>query len=172
MSGPAGPGEVDALITDTYLESLLAARDRRARDAPSVSELDPGVRAAAARLAEAVVRVHPSFRFEERLAARLSAAAAAMALPRAAGDDGQGSNTGAGPRTIFGPIDPLSVLGPIDPLDLDDPARPEEPAGIPRRPLLIGGTLASAALSIAGAAIVAWRWNRAANAGHSRVRLV
>ncbi len=166
MAGPTGPGEVDALITDTYLESLLAARDHRAWDAPSVSELDPGVRAAAARLADAVVRVHPSFRFEERLAARLSAAAAAMALPRAAGDDGGGSATGAGA------LGALAPFGSLDPLDLNDPARPEEPAGIPRRPLLIGGTLASAALSIAGAAIVAWRWNRAANAGQSRVRLV
>ena len=171
MTGPAGPGEVDALITDTYLESLLAARDRRAWDAPSVSELDPGVRTAAARLAEAVVRVHPSFRFEERLAARISAAAATMTLPRAAGDDGSGS----GARAISGLDDALgapSRLGPIDPLDLEDPARAEEPAGIPRRPLLIGGTLASAALSIAGAAIVAWRWNRTANADHSRIRLV
>lgn len=168
MGQPAGPGEVDALITDAYLESLLAARQRRAWDAPSVAELDPEVRAAAARLADAVVRVHPSFRFEERLAGRLSAAAATIALPRAAGDDGL--ELAIGPTGAAFAVD-ASGLGPLGQFDLDDPAHPELAGGIPRRPLLIGGTLASAALSIAGAAIVAWRWNRAANGGHSGVRL-
>lgn len=166
---PAGAGEVDALITDAYLESLLAARQRRAWDAPSVAELDPTLRAAAGRLADAVVRVHPSFRFEERLASRLAEAAAGLALPRAVGD--RGLELATGPTGASFEID-RSGLGPIDPLDLDDPARPEEAGGIPRRPLLIGGTLASAAISIAGAAIVAWRWNRAANGGSSGVRLI
>ncbi len=169
MGQPVGLGEVDALITDAYLESLLAARQRRAWDAPSVSELDPEVRAAAARLVDAVVRVHPSFRFEERLASRLAAAAATIALPRAAGDEGLELATGTAGATFA--LDG-SGLGALGPLDLDDPAHPELPAGIPRRPLVIGGTLASAALSLAGAAIVAWRWNRAANGGHRGVRLV
>ena len=169
MGQPVGPGEVDALITDAYLESLLAARERRAWDAPSVSELDPEVRAAAARLAEAVVRVHPSFRFEERLATRLSAAAATIALPRAAGDEGLEITVGTtGPSFVLDG----SGLGPLGPLDIDDPAHAELLGGIPRRPLLIGGTLASAALSIAGAAIVAWRLNRSANGSHHGVRLV
>ena len=69
---PPETGEIDALVTDGYLDSLLAARERRALDSPSVAELDPSVRLAAARLAETAARVHPSFRFEERLAARLA----------------------------------------------------------------------------------------------------
>jgi hypothetical protein len=169
---PPQAGQVDALITDDYLESLLTARERRAVDVPSVAELDPGVRLAAARLAGAAARVHPSVRFAERLAGRLADAAAQMTLARAAGESGALAPTPAG-----SPIDLASSglrstgLGPIDVLDLTDPARPEEFAGIPRRPLIIGGTLASAALSIAGAAIVAWRLNRAAHAGSRRVRL-
>lgn len=168
---PPQAGQVDALITDHYLESLLTARERRADDVPSVVELDPAVRLAAARLADAVARVHPSFRFEERLAARLADAAARMTLARAAGESG----AALAPSAAGDPIDLAGLggtgLGPIDALDLADPARPEEFAGIPRRPLIIGGTLASAALSIAGAAIVAWRHNRAAHAGSDRVRL-
>jgi hypothetical protein len=160
-------GEIDALVTDGYLESLLAARDRRAIDAPSVAELDPDVRRAAAGLADSVRRVHPSFRFEERLAARLAEAAARMSLARAAGAEGAEPSPGATVELELAG----SALGPVDPLDLTDPARPEEIAGLPRRPLLIGGTLASA-LSIAGAAIVAWRLNRAGHAEQESVRLV
>ena len=151
---PREAGEIDALVTDGYLESLLAARERGAVDSPSVAELDPAVRWAAAQLAAATTRVHPSFRFEDRLAARLADAAARMTLARAVGAE---DAAGIGPASIV-ELD-LSPLGPVDTLDLVDPARPEELAGIPR-PLLIGGTLASAALSIAGAAIVAWRLNR------------
>ena len=168
---PPQAGQVDALITDDYLESLLAARERRAEDVPSVAELDPGIRRAAARLVESAARVHPSFRFEERLSARLAEAATRMTLARAAGESG----VAPAPATA-GPIDLASSglggsgPGPIDVLDLADPARPEEFAGIPRRPLIIGGTLASAALSIAGAAIVAWRINRAGH-GSDRIRL-
>jgi len=169
---PREAGEIDALVTDGYLESLLVARERRAVDTPSVAELDPAVRWAAAQLAAATTRVHPSFRFEDRLAARLADAAARMTLARAAGAE---DAAGVGPVPIveldlaLSPLGPVGPLGPIDPLDLVDPARPEELAGIPR-PLLIGGTLASAALSIAGAAIVAWRLNRTPR-GSGRIRL-
>ena len=79
--------DVDALVTDRYLDALLAAADRRADDAPSDADLDPGVRDAARVLGRSLVRVHPSFRFEERLASRLAGLAAAQArmpsLPRA-----------------------------------------------------------------------------------------
>jgi hypothetical protein len=171
---PPQAGQVDALITDDYLESLLTARERRAEDVPSVAELDPGVRRAAARLADAAARVHPSFRFEERLAARLADVAARMTLARAAGEGGGTLVPVApeGPIELAGPGLGGTALGPIDILDLADPARPEEFAGIPRRPLIIGGTLASAALSIAGAAIVAWRHNRATHSVADRVRLI
>jgi hypothetical protein len=130
--------EVDALVTDRYLESLLAAYERRASDAPSDAELDPTVRLVAARLGADLIRVHPSFRFEERLAARLAEAGQRPAHAEMA----------RGPEAA--------------PIPLLDPARPESPAGRPRRPFLIGGTLASAALTIVGAAIVAWRLRRPA----------
>lgn len=163
---PREAGEIDALVTDGYLESLLTARERHALDTPSVAELDPAVRRAAARLTLGVVRVHPSFRFEDRLAARLAGAAARMSVARAAGDDVLETL----PESAIEFDLAGSGLGPVDPLDLIDPARPEEDGGIPR-PLLIGGTLASAALSIAGAAIFAWRLNRTPRGGSERVRL-
>jgi hypothetical protein len=162
---PRELGEVDALVTDGYLESLLAARDRRATDAPSLAELDPSVRFAAIRLAEAAARVHPSFRFEERLAASLAEAAARMSLARAVGDVPEASPAGSVE------LDPTPTIPAAGPLGLADPARTSELGGFARRPLLIGGTLASA-LSIAGAAIVAWRLNRAGHAESETVRLV
>ena len=71
--------EVDALVADRYLDALLAAVDRHADDAPSDATLDPDVREAARVLRASLVRVHPSFRFEERLAGRLAELAASQA---------------------------------------------------------------------------------------------
>jgi hypothetical protein len=145
--------EVDALVTDRYLESLLAAYEWRASETPSDVELDPTVRLVAARLGADLIRVHPSFRFEERLAGRLAQVGQRLAL--AAAPQSQDEPEAA-------PFDLARRIGLEDlaTIDLLDPARPESPGGLPRRPLLIGGTLASAALSIAGAAIVAWRLRR------------
>ena len=180
---PRDGAEIEALVTDRYLESLLSARDRRATDAPSVMGLDPSVRMAAARLGGNLTRVHPSFRFEERLAARLAQAAARMTLAAAAGAERDGAPIGLAHRAGLPDLASPDLAGPdlagLDPdlagLDPLDPARPEAPGGLPRRPLLIGGTIASAALSIAGAAFVAWRLSRpadpmtrAARAAHSR----
>jgi len=133
--------EVDALRTDRYIEALLAGEAARADAVPADVELDPQVRAAAHELARALVRVHPSFRFEERLAARIAEAARSMRLAPAAGGD-----VVLPLRLPLGDASGLSSL----------------PAGVgldPRelRPLLIRGALTSAALSLAGAAWVAWR---------------
>jgi hypothetical protein len=156
--------DVEALVTDRYLEALLSAGDRGAVDTPSAAELDPLVRAAALRLAVDLTRVHPSFRFEERLAGRLADVAARMSLARVAGE-----TAGAVPPP--GTEDrPSRTLARVDPLDLLDPARPEATAGQDRRPLIIGGTIASAAISIAGAAIVAWRLSRPG--GHPAARAI
>lgn len=148
--------EVDALRTDRYLEALLAQRDgsgapegpapggpanepgRMVHDEPAV---DAALRSTVASLDRALVRVHPSFRFEERLARRLAEVADAMRVSEAAGAEGAR----------------VPVVLPFDPGV--DPADPElgGPAGaLPTvaRPLLIG------ALSLAGAAIVAWRFGR------------
>jgi hypothetical protein len=133
--------DVDALQTDRYLDSLLSA-DRDAVDAPADSGLDPVIRQVATRLRLHLVPVHPSFRFEERLANRLAEVAGTMRLADAAGAESA-------------PVATRPVgLDPFEDLFGDDVAARA-------RPLLIGGALTSAALSIAGAAFVAWRRTRA-----------
>ncbi|HEX9550518.1 MAG TPA: hypothetical protein VF971_05455, partial [Candidatus Limnocylindrales bacterium] len=75
--------EVEALVTDRYLDSLLAAGEMGATPGPGPSPglrgrrpradelaLDDAVRLASARLTRDLPRFHPSFRFEERLAVR------------------------------------------------------------------------------------------------------
>jgi hypothetical protein len=146
--------EADALLTDQYLESLLAADDRRAADAPADASLDRSVRDAATRLRRNLVRVHPSFRFEERLAGRLSDVARSMRLAPAAGGGATVAIRQVGRNQ--GDFDPLA-----DPGDSDDTTARS-------RPLLIGGALTSAALSIAGAAFVAWRRTRPARSPMAR----
>ena len=80
--------EVEALLTDRYLESVLA-RARRLDLGPADADLDRGVSDVASdRLRRDLVRVHPSFRFEERLALRLADAAAALRMPAAVGAEG------------------------------------------------------------------------------------
>ena len=126
-------GEVEALITDRYLDSLLAVRptDGAPLDDPGLS-VGAAVRAVSRRLATDLPRFHPSFRFEERLALRLAEVAASMRLPVAAGGEGQ--------------------IVPIRPLE---PATPDDDRGDPR-PLIIGGAVAASAISLAGAWL-AWR---------------
>jgi len=148
MTGaPAGRDghEVEALVTDRYLEALLAAHARGADHGPTPHDPDDAVRRTADRLARDLPRFHPSFLFEEALAARLAAHARRMRLPAAAGAEGL--------------IVPLPT-GPL--MDLLGGDAAEAPAGYGRRPLIIGGALTSAALSLAGAAYVAWRLNRPA----------
>ncbi len=141
--------EEAAIVTDHYLESLLAAGDRRAIDAPSDALLHPALRAAARTLRRDLVRVHPSFRFEERLAATLHQAAMRSRLPVAAGGETVIAFPQLGPGPEWVAFDPLG----------DAPADPDDVLGL-SRPILIGGAVASAALSVAGAAIVAWRLSR------------
>jgi hypothetical protein len=132
-------GENEAFIVDRYLESLLA---RRPAD---VTDLPPQLRSTAAALVEALPRYHPSFRFEESLAARLAGAADLVgAAAPAAGELIPFPATTATTATPTTPATPL--------LDL-------RPATM-RRPTVIGGVLTSAAISLAGAAYVAWRRSR------------
>jgi hypothetical protein len=158
--------QVDALVADRYLDALLAAAERRADDAPADPSLDPDVREAARVLRGALVRVHPSFRFEVRLATRLAELAAAQA--------GRGRLVAGGGTVVPFPgllageseVDPdlAAILrGDLDPWaaedeDEDDDAR----AALDRRPLLVTGAITSAALSLAGVAWVAWRASRPA----------
>jgi hypothetical protein len=140
---PGRDADVDALRTDRYLDSLLAAADRHANHVPADAAIDEPLRHAAARLRRDLVRVHPSFRFEERLAARLATEAASTQLAPAAGAEGS-----------------IAAI----PITLDE--EPDEDEGF--RPLLIGGALTSAALSIAGAAYVAWRRARPSRLSRAR----
>jgi hypothetical protein len=123
--GPtARDGEIEALVVDRYLESLLSREPLDQRDIPA------DLLETARHLASGVRRYHPSFRFEEDLAARL----AAMASDR----------TG---RLIEFPVVATRALAAGD----------ERAATV--RPVVIGG-VTSAALAIAGAAYVAWRRGR------------
>lgn len=116
-----GEPDIEALIVDRYLESLLA---RRPTDPSGVAA---DLRATAQRLTAELPRHHPSFRFEEALAARLAAVAN---------------------RIEAGEVVDLSM-------PRADHERADH-AGL-TRPVVIGGVITSAALSIAGAAFVAWR---------------
>jgi hypothetical protein len=170
--------QVDALVADRYLDALLAAAERRADDAPSDAALAPDLRHAARVLRRSLVRVHPSFRFEERLATRLADLAAVQSGSALAA-------SGGGTIIRFPAADPAAaataaaVPGTEDPLldailrgDLDptDPATTGRAAVGPvdRRPILVGGAaITSAAISIVGVAFVAWRASRTdARPGH------
>lgn len=117
-----GEPDIEALIVDRYLESLLA---RRPADPVGVAA---DLRATAERLTAELPRHHPSFRFEEALAARLAAVAG---------------------RIEAGELVDL----PLPPAGRDGSGERASLA----RPVVIGGVITSAALSIAGAAFVAWR---------------
>jgi hypothetical protein len=124
-AGPsARDGEIEAFVVDRYLESLLSREPLDERDIPA------DLLATARQLASGVRRYHPSFRFEEDLAAKL----ATMASER----------TG---RLIEFPVAATRALAAGD----------ERAATV--RPVVIGG-VTSAALAIAGAAYVAWRRGR------------
>jgi hypothetical protein len=163
--------EVDALQTDRYLDALLAAAERHAVDTPSAAEIDPALRVAVRRLRRDLVRVHPSFRFEERLARRLAETAARI---RAA----DGREAAWSPAEAAPSEDAMRLA--IDPA-IDPTIDPSlDPAALSRRrPLLVGGAMASAALSLAGAAIVVARrrsrpvppMTRAARAAHRATRV-
>jgi hypothetical protein len=190
--------EIDALQTDRYLDALLSAAERRADDVPADAAIDPTLRLAARRLRDELVRTHPSFRFEERLARRLADAALRMRLATAAGGEAEATVIPfpapllADPALAAELANPelAALFGPPYAVGLaDGTARdaagggatksgtgaavaassqvPADAAAWPfgpfaARPLLVGSALTSAALSLAGAAFVAWRLTRGA----------
>lgn len=174
--------EIDALQTDRYLDALLSAGERRANDVPADPAIDPTLRLAARRLRDELVRTHPLFRFEERLARRLADAAARMQLANATGGEAQAAVIPF-PAPALAPavVDPAlaaelanrelaALLGAAaaaaaadtDAASAGTVPQPLRPASAVARPLLVGGALTSAALSLAGAAFVAWRRRRLA----------
>jgi len=133
--------------TERYLDGLVAADERRAAEAPVDADMDPAIRVAVRRLRAGLVRVHPSFRFEEALAARLAASADRIQAGLPCEDPKAVVLPGA--LAAFRGADRASAIAPV-------PSLPE-PAARPRRPLIVGGVgVASAAISL-GAVYVAWR---------------
>ncbi len=127
----------DARRTERYLDGLLSADERRASAIPVDVEMDPAVQFAARELRAGLTRVHPSFRFEEALAARLATAAARLRAGL--------------------PIDPVTV-GPggglaqfrSGPLAARAAMPPEVVPGAPVGPALVGPALVEPALVPAG----------------------
>jgi hypothetical protein len=137
MRLPLGePLRVDALRTDAYIESLISGRSVPAGAAETAVDVDPEAARVARVLHATAWRPHPSFRFEERLAARLVAAARG-------GLTMDGAPSGA--VVAFPALAAAAIPG----------TRPGAPlAGI------ASAALASAALSIGAAAVLAWRRGR------------
>ncbi len=131
-------GEIEAIIVDRYLDSLLA---RGPRDDVAVGA---DVRRSSAWLSDGLPRYHPSFVFEERLAATLGKHAIAIRA-------GTGATTGTAQR------DGLSVLPFHSGSTSGAMLSPAGRGLTPVRPVVIGGVLTSAAISLAGVAFVAWR---------------
>jgi hypothetical protein len=148
LPGGRDTNEIEALVTDRYLDALLAAPAVSPTATPPTRTPDDDLRSVADRLLR-LPRVHPSFRFEEALSARLMAAALAGRLPAAAG--AEGAVIPIRGDVAAGAIDP-SLAAYVAGATIDDDERVN--------PLLIGGALTSAALSLAGAAYVAWRLRR------------
>lgn len=124
--------EETALQTDAYIEALLAAHAGRPMLLPAPARLPADqVRRAIELLESGLPRFHPSFRFEEELAARLRLAArptaASEPLPMA--------------QVISLPGQAAAVSAAVWSVD---------------RRLLLGGAIASG-VSLAGAAMLAWR---------------
>jgi hypothetical protein len=141
----------DALQTDVYIESLLSRHGLGSALTDAGSDADD-LRRAARLLGRGLVRFHPSFRFEEALAARLRRAAEVMR----AGGQAQAGDSRAGLAPFAGRSPILS--GP--PVIFE--ARPSATGHFldPRaRGLLVGGAIASG-VSLAGAMVLAWRRNR------------
>jgi hypothetical protein len=182
-----GHGTRDARRTERYLNGLMSADERRAHEVPADADLDPTICLAARELRSGLVRIHPSFRFEESLAARLSEGAARLSagLPVevASVDAGRGSVAqfrSCSARDEGAATVALSAAGPESRGRALWPTAAflhlPEMATRPYRPLIVGGVgVASAAISI-GAAYMVWRHShpasgrmgRAVRQAHSR----
>ena len=134
------PGDDAPIQVDTYLDELLATRARyvRVRDEASAE-----LAHAAAVVRDALVRFHPSFRFEEELAARLRAVA-----------EGAARVAGAASVVVFPTpgltLAPAGGPGTPDPV-LDADAEPEPGVVAAERGwMLVGGAIASGVSLAAG----------------------
>jgi hypothetical protein len=174
----------------------MTADERHASALPVDTELDPAIGVAARALRAGLVRVHPSFRFEESLSGRLAAGALRLrsGLPVDADEvAGPGTVTQFHGRSATAEAPPAMSPPGVGPAPaLADSTIPSDhprtlwPAAAfrhlpdmtarPARPFIVGGVgVASAAISI-GAVYVAWRHShpassrmgKAARAAHGR----
>lgn len=129
--------EEELVQVDAYLDTLLAGRFGQPRSLTAADDIDGDLEATAGRVQRALARFHPSFAFEERLAARLAAIAAGHGEPQ--------------PAAFPEPV-PLAVRIIPSPAE-ERRARPG---------LLRNGAIASgvAGVSIAGAALLVRRRTR------------
>lgn len=135
-----------AIQADAYIDALLAGhRHAPVAVATEAAGLGPlghqgGVRDAIRLLEKGLPRFHPSFLFEEWLADQLKRASSPTAV------HGLQSGTGQPIARIV----PIAVIPPQTPQ-----------VRMPDRLLLVGGAAIASGVSIAGAAVFAWRRARA-----------
>lgn len=131
----------EAVALDRFLDDLLAGRPDgpTAVPADAIGGLDPELAHAAQVVGAALARFHPSFRFEERLAARLRAA------EQRGRDVGARAGVGTGEIIPFGP-----------------PGRRARPRSRRVNGAIIGGAISAGVsiASIAAGALVARRRGR------------
>ena len=133
-----GAPDEDAIQLDLYLDHVLAGASA-APTSPGLTDANAHLADTARLVASGATRFHPSFRFEERLAARLR-------------DVADGLDATATHRGILVPFTSNASV---------DPIRTRHLAGV-----LVGGAIASGVsiASLAGAAaVVVWRrarWER------------
>ena len=138
-----------AVLADAYIDALLATHRHALvpltaeADAAVPLETQPAVRDVIRLLERGLPRFHPSFLFEEWLAGQLRGAASVRSA--AAG--------GGHPAGKVGQIIPIAVIPPTG------SARDRLDVALRDRRLLVGGAIASG-VSIAGAAVIAWRRTR------------
>ncbi len=168
-------GTRDARRTERYLDELVAADRRRVSEFPVDVEMDPAVRFAARELRADLVRVHPSFHFEEALAARLEAGAMRLrAGLRVEVEEDAATVATPGTLAAFRSHSPAgedrattaespSLTGSREAPPPSAFRRLPEMAARQSRPLIVGGVgVASAAISL-GAVYVAWRYSHPAS---------
>ncbi len=135
--------ERESLAVDVYLDGLLARRGgARPRAMPMAADLQPSMRATAELLDRSLLRFHPSFLFEEGLAERLRAEAEGRLFPGPPG------------RLLTFPGLSADLPRPSGDFETD-----QDEGDRRARSLLVGGAIASG-VSLAGAALLAWRRGR------------
>lgn len=149
--------DTEAIQLDTYLDRLLAGPEAGPAAVDALPAVDPGLVDTAARLRIELVRFHPSFRFEERLARRLLEVAEAQLRGVIVGHEPV-----ARPVTLAATAGVAGVGATRTPVQsIDSRAAADER----HRGLLVGGAIASGVIasgvSLAGAGLVAWRRARA-----------